>query len=162
MPKQTQIVLLAAMFSVAVGGSAQLPPPRSPNPNPWSGTWKLDYTRSSPGIQHGDAPERYRLTLGPAFQDAVTLKWEIPELGEIVEGLTDGKPMVVHRDKPSPGLTLSVQAEGKAQLVYTVRRNNVLLGGGRMMLVDNGKAWVDLTWPADRLDLASELVYVKE
>lgn len=90
------------------------------------------------------------------------LKWEIPELGEIVEGQTNGKPMVVHRDKPSPGLTLSVQAEGKAQLVYTVQRNGVLLGGGRMMLVDDGKAWVDLTWPVDRLDLASELVYVKE
>jgi hypothetical protein len=31
-----------------------------------------------------------------------------------------------------------------------------------MMLVDNGAAWVDLTWPLDRQDLASELVYVKQ
>ena len=35
-----------------------------------------------------------------------------------------------------------------------------------MMLVDDGHAWVDLTWPAenghDRQDLASELVYVKQ
>ena len=31
-----------------------------------------------------------------------------------------------------------------------------------MMLVDDGKAWVDLTWPEDRQDLASELVYVKQ
>ena len=156
-------ILLATVLSCAtIIGSAQLPQPHPPNPNPWNGTWKLNYSRSSPGIKHGDAPERYRLTLGPAFQNAVALKWEIPELGEIAEGQTDGKPMVVHRDKPRPGLTLGVQAVGKAQLVYTVQRNGVLLGGGRMMLVDDGKAWVDLTWPVDRLDLASELVYVKE
>ena len=31
-----------------------------------------------------------------------------------------------------------------------------------MMLVDNGAAWVDLTWPDDRQDLASELLYVRQ
>lgn len=30
------------------------------------------------------------------------------------------------------------------------------------MLVEQGKSWVDITWPIDRQDLASELVYVEQ
>jgi hypothetical protein len=108
------------------------------------------------------APQAYRLTLGPAIADPVSLKWEIPELGEIATGATDGKPMEVHRTTPTKGLSLGVRSEGKSQLVYSVYREGKLIGGGRMMLVDNGAAWVDLTWPLDRQDLASELVYVKQ
>ena len=142
--------------------SAQLPPPKPADPNPWNGTWKLDVSRSSPEVVKAGAPQAYRLTLGPAITDVVSLKWEIPELGEIVTGATDGKPMEVHRTTPTEGLTLGVRSEGRAQLVYSVYREGKLIGGGRMMLVDNGAAWVDLTWPLDRQDLASELVYVKQ
>ena len=69
--RSTQLLLTALTFSVILAGSAQLPPPRPANPNLWNGTLKLDYSRSSPGISHGDGPERYRLTLGPASQNAV-------------------------------------------------------------------------------------------
>lgn len=141
---------------------AQLPPPKPADPNPWNGTWKLDASRSSPEVVKVGAPMAYRLTLGPAIADVVSLKWEIPELGEIVTGATDGKPMEIHRTTPTNGLALGVRSEGKAQLVYSVYRDGKLIGGGRMMLVDNGAAWVDLTWPLDRQDLASELVYVKQ
>jgi hypothetical protein len=141
---------------------AQLPPPKPADPNPWNGTWKLDASRSSPEVVKAGAPQAYRLTLGPAITDVVSLKWEIPELGEIATGATDGKPMDVHRTTPTNGLTLGVRSEGKAQLVYSVYREGKLIGGGRMMLVDSGAAWVDLTWPLDRQDLASELVYVKQ
>ena len=141
---------------------AQLPSPKPADPNPWNGTWKLDASRSSPAAAQDGTPQAYRFTLGPAITDVVSLKWEIPELGEIVTGATDGKPMEVHRTKPTNGLTLGVRSEGKAQLVYSVYRDGKLIGGGRMMLVDNGAAWVDLTWPLDRQDLASELVYVKQ
>jgi hypothetical protein len=141
---------------------AQLPAPKPADPNPWNGTWKLDASRSSPEVVKAGAPQVYRLTLGPATTDVVSLKWEIPELGEIATGATDGKPMEVHRTTPTHGLSLGVRSEGKAQLVYSVYREGKLIGGGRMMLVDNGAAWVDLTWPLDRQDLASELVYVKQ
>ena len=70
--------------------------------------------------------------------------------------------MEVHRITPINGLTLGVRSEGKAQLVYSVYRQGKLIGGGRMMLVDRGNAWVDLTWPLGRQDLGSELVYVKQ
>ena len=75
--------------------------------NPWSGTWVLNASRSTPGIKD-QAAEGYRFTLQPDGQ----VKWEIPSLGEVVTGKTDGVPMKVHRTKPSPGLTLSVTAEG--------------------------------------------------
>ena len=159
-PKSAFLCLCNILLSCTA--IAQLPPPKAADPNPWNGTWKLDASRSSPEVVKAGAPQAYRLTLGPAITDVVSLKWEIPELGEIATGATDGKPMAVHRTTPTKGLTLGVRSEGKAQLVYTVYRDGKLTGGGRMMLVDNGAAWVDLTWPLDRQDLASELVYVKQ
>lgn len=150
-------VLLAAMPL-----SAQLPPRKPADPSPWNGSWKLDVQRSSPAAAGEGVPQVYRFTLGPGENDAVPIKWEIPELGEVVQGSTDGKPMTIHRTRPTPGLALGVRKDGPASLLYTVYRNGKLFGGGRMMLVDDGHAWVDLTWPDDREDLASELVYVKQ
>ena len=161
-PTRKSLALLAALTLTA---AAQLPPPKPPSPNPWNGTWKLDVARSSPAAAEAGVPQAYRFTLGPSGPAAVPITWEIPELGEVVTGRTDGAPMPIRRTKPTPGLTLAVRTDGPAALTYTVLRNGKNTGGGRMMLVDNGRAWVDLTWPAengkDRQDLASELIYVK-
>jgi len=73
------------------------------------------------------------------------ITWEIPSLGEVVRGKTDGQPMPVHRLKPTPGLTLSVKAEGPTVLLYTVARDGKPPGEGRMTLVEDGKAWVDIS-----------------
>ena len=154
--------LLIALLLAAVPLSAQLPPRKPADPNPWNGSWKLDIKRSSPAAAEAGVPQVYRFTLGPGDGGIVPIKWEIPELGEVVDGSTDGKPMVVHRTKPTPGLALGVRRAGPASLLYSVYRDGKLDGGGRMMLVDDGHAWVDLTWPEDREDLASELVYVKQ
>jgi hypothetical protein len=125
--------------------------------NPWNGTWVLDASRSTPGIKD-QAAQAYRFTLQPDGQ----IKWEIPSLGEVVTGKTDGVPMEVHRTKPSPGLTLSVTAEGPEVLIYKVARNGKPEGEGRMTLVENGKAWVDISWPAGQPQYAGEVVYVKQ
>ncbi len=153
-------VLLA--FGIVMGAHAQLPKPKPVDPNPWNGSWKLNVQRSSPVAAQKGVPQVYRLTLGPGPSADVPIKWEIPELGEVVTGRTNGTPMPVTRTKPSPGLRLAVRRDGVASLLYSVSRDGKLIGGGRMMLVDNGSAWVDLTWPANRQDLASSLVYVKE
>lgn len=158
--RQITTAVLAAVLSV--GSQAQLPPPKPADPNPWNGSWKLNVQRSSPVAAELGVPQMYRFTLGPASSPNVTIKWEIPELGEIVTGKTDGTPMQVVRSKPTAGLSLAVHTDGTASLVYSVFRNGSLIGGGRMVLVDNGHAWVDLTWPDDRRDLASVLTYVKE
>lgn len=142
--------------------SGQLPPRKPAGTSPWNGSWKLDVKRSSPAAAGEGVPQVYRFTLGPTDVATVPIKWEIPELGEVVEGSTDGKPMPIRRTKPTPGMALGVRKDGPASLVYSVYRNGKLFGGGRMMLVDEGHAWVDLTWPDDRQDLASELVYVKQ
>jgi len=125
--------------------------------SPWNGTWLLDVGRSTPGIKD-QAAEGYRFTLQPDGQ----IKWEIPSLGEVVTGKTDGVPMEVHRTKPSPGLTLSVKAEGPTVLLYKVARDGKPVGEGRMTLVENGKAWVDISWPAGQPQYAGEVVYVKQ
>ncbi len=153
-------LLFIALLPV-MGAQQQLPKPLPADPNPWNGTWRLDPNRSSPGTAD-QAADAYRFTLGPSGPASVTIKWEIPSLGEIVIGRTDGRPMTIHRSKPTPGLTLSVRTEGTSVLRYQVFKDSKLTGGGRMMLVDQGKSWVDLTWPLDRQDLASELVYVKQ
>lgn len=125
--------------------------------NPWNGTWVLDASRSTPGAKD-QAADAYRFTLHPDGR----LKWEIPSLGEVVTGKTDGVPMEIHRTKPSPGLTLSVMAEGPVVLLYKVARNGKPEGEGRMTLVEDGKAWVDISWLAGKPQYAGELVYVKK
>jgi hypothetical protein len=112
---------------------ASLAPVTTPAENPWNGTWVLDASRSTPGAKD-QAAEGYRFTLQPDGQ----IKWEIPSLREVVTGKTDGVPMEIHRTKPSPGLTLSVIAEGPEVLIYKVARNGKPEGEGRMTLVENG------------------------
>lgn len=161
---KSHVALCASLLGViaAVSASAQLPPPKPLDPNPWNGSWRLNVQRSSPVAAEPGIPQVYRLTLGPGPSPDVPIRWEIPELGEVVTGRTDNVPMPVQRTKPSRGLKLAIQTDGPASLRYTVFRNNEVIGGGRMMLVDNGTAWADLTWAADRQDLATLLVYVRQ
>jgi hypothetical protein len=154
--------VLAIVWNALGACHAQLPAPKSINPNPWNGTWRLNVPRSSSIAAETGVPRTYRFTLGPGNSEDVPIKWEIPELGEIVTGHTDGKPMLIKRLSPDARLFLEVRAEGTSVLRYVVRRNGTVVGGGRMMLVDSGTAWVDITWPEDRQDLASELIYVKQ
>jgi len=124
---------------------ASLSPATTPAENLWNGTWLLDASRSTPGIKD-QAAEGYGFTLQPDGQ----IKWEIPSLGEVVTGKTDGVPMEIHRTKPSE------------VLMYKVARNGKPEGEGRMTLVENGKAWVDISWPAGQPQYAGEVVYVKQ
>ena len=153
---------LLSVLCLASWGVSQLPAPKPADPNPWNGTWKLDVKRSSPAAAEEGVPQAYRFTLGPGHDGVVPIQWEIPDLGEVVKGSTDGKPMHILRNTPTPGLALGVRRDGATSLLYSVYNNGRLIGGGRMMLVDNGAAWVDLTWPDDRQDLASELLYVRQ
>ena len=153
--------LLFALISAFQAG-AQLPAPKPIDPNPWNGSWRLSVQRSSPVAAEPGVPQVYKFTLGPGSSSDVAIKWEIPELGEVVAGRTNDVAMPVVRTKPAPGLKLAVRTDGSASLLYSIFRDTKLVGGGRMMLIDNGTAWVDLTWPADRQDLASALVYVRE
>jgi hypothetical protein len=142
---------LALVFAV------QSTPAAPPIQSPWNGSWVLDAGRSTPGIKD-QAADGYRFTLEPDGQ----IKWEIPTLGEVVTGHTDGQPMEIHRNKPTPGLTLAVRAEGPRVLTYKVARNGKPEGEGRMTLVENGKAWVDISWPDGHPEYAAALVYVRQ
>jgi len=144
-------VLLAALTCLACAS------PALAAGSPWNGTWKLDPVRSSPGAKEG-AAEDYRFNIRPDGQ----IRWEIPSLKEVVTGKTDGRPMVIRRVTPVPGLTLSVRPDGPAVLLYQVSLNGRPQGEGRMTLVENGRSWVDITWPAGRPERASEVVYVRE
>src|ERR1700761_2329994 len=84
----TPVLLLAA----GVRLSAQLPQPRPLDPSPWNGSWKLKRRRSSPVASQRGVPQVYRFMLGPGPSPSVLIQWEIPELGEVVKGKTDGDP----------------------------------------------------------------------
>ncbi len=161
MTSRSAVLAPVLLLSVVSMGISQLPAPKPADPNPWNGTWKLDVKRSSPAAAGEGVPQAYRLTLGAGNGSVVPIMWEIPELGEVVKGVTDGSPMAIHRTVPTPGMALGVRRDGASALVYTVYKNGKVVGGGRMMLVDDGAAWVDLTWPDARQDLASELVYAR-
>jgi hypothetical protein len=138
-----------------VAAAQALPPPPSLTESPWNGDWVLSQTRNTQQIKDA-AAGGYRFHLQPDGQ----IRWEIPSLHEVVEGRTDGKPMTIRRPNPT-ALTLAVTAEGPWVLRYKVSRNGQPEGEGRMTLVDQGRAWVDLSQPAGRPDLAGAVVYVR-
>lgn len=123
----------------------------------WDGTWHLDVARSS-GVAKQGAPEAYRFTIDSDEQ----IVWKIPSLGEVVRGRVGGKPMIIRRSEPTRGLALSVKRDGRWGLSYTVYRNGHVDGGGRMMLVDDATAWVDLTWIGRHSQPGPYLVYVRD
>jgi hypothetical protein len=125
--------------------------------SPWNGSWRLDVARSSPAAKEG-AAAGYRFH----FEADGKFRWEIPSLNEVVLGKIGGTPAAIRRDGKDTGLTLSLKAEGIREMTYQVARHGKLLGGGRMTLVDNGTAWVDLTSAAGQPEMAHQIVYVKQ
>ncbi len=149
-------VLIFASFIAATASMAaaqSLPPVPVLAESPWNGDWILSRTRNTAEIKAA-AADGYRFHLQPDGH----IRWEIPSLHEVVEGRLGGKPMPIRRLKPTT-LTLAVSAEGPRVLVYHVARNGRPEGEGRMTLVDQGKAWVDISQPAGRPDLAGAVVY---
>ncbi len=102
----------------------------------------------------------------PGYMFVVTqegaITWQIPAIGEIATGHTTGEPMAVHRWKPAPGMMLSVRADGRLLFHYQVLKNGVVEGAGLMRLIEGGKAWVDISWLADKPEDAGELVYIRD
>ncbi len=142
------IISLSAWFTFSGVAKAQ---------SAWDGTWRLDVVRSSFVAKEGGY-EAYRFTF---TSDDRTI-WEVPSLGEVVRGRIGGEAMNIHRNEPTTGVALSVKRDGKWGLRYTVYRNGRVDGGGRMMLVDDATAWVDLTWVGRHSHPGSYLVYMKE
>lgn len=89
----------------------------------------------------------YRFTLGSHHE----IRWEIPSLGEVVTGHTDGQPMPIHRSEPTPSLTLAITAVGPLTLLYKVAKDGKPVGQGRMTLVEDGKP--GSTFPGPRTTL---------
>lgn len=122
----------------------------------WNGHWVLSPARNTQEIKD-QAANDYTFTIG---EDG-PIKWEIPSLGEVVVGRTDGQPMEIHRPGVPPGLTLSVEAEGPRVLLYKVAKDGVPKGQGRMTLIEDGKAWVDISWPYGQPQYAGVVIYVR-
>jgi len=150
------IVLVAVTSTLASVGIAQtLPPAPVLTESPWNGDWVLSQTRNTAEIKAA-AADGYRFHLEPDGR----IRWEIPSLHEVVEGRTDNRPMPIRRLRSTP-LTLAVSVDGPRVLVYHVARNGKPEGEGRMTLVDQGRAWVDISEPAGRPDLVGAIVYVR-
>ena len=152
-----RLVICAAAIAVTAGAATaqRLPPVPVLTESPWNGDWVISPTRNTAEIKEA-AADGYRFHLQPDGR----IRWEIPSLREVVEGRVDGQPMSIRRLKPT-NLTLSVTAEGARVLVYHVARDGKPEGEGRMTLVDQGRAWVDISQPAGRPDLAGAVIYVR-
>ena len=132
-----------------------LPPVPVLTESPWNGDWVLSQTRNTAEIKDA-AADGYRFHLEPDGR----IRWEIPSLHEVVEGRVDGQPMPIRRLQPT-ALTLAVSAEGPRVLIYHVARDGKPEGEGRMTLVEQGSAWVDISQPVGRPDLAGAVIYVR-
>jgi hypothetical protein len=149
------LVAAAVALATPLAAVAALPPRPMLAESPWNGDWVLSQTRN-PQEMKDAAAAGYRFHLQPGG----AIRWEIPSLHEVVDGRTDGRPMAIRRQKPTP-MTLAVTAEGPYVLRYKVARGGAPLGEGRMTLVDQGKAWVDISQPPGRPDLAGAVIYVR-
>lgn len=149
----TGAAIIATTVSVAMAQG--LPPVPVLIESPWNGDWVLSPTRNTAEIKEA-AADGYRFHLQPDGR----IRWEIPSLHEVVEGRVNGQPMAIRRLKPT-ALTLAVSVEGSRVLVYHVARNGKPEAEGRMTLVDQGKAWVDISQPVGRPDLAGAVIYVR-
>ena len=123
--------------------------------SPWDGDWKLDVARSSAAAKEG-AAEGYRFHVAKGI-----LRWQIPSLKEDFTMRVGGTPSAVRRGGVVQKTAIAVRGAGPAAFTYTVSVAGKPVGEGRMQLIDSGKAWVDLNWPAHRPLLGSEIVYVK-
>ena len=121
----------------------------------WNGDWKLDVARSSAAAKAG-AADGYRFHVANG-----TLRWQIPSLKEDFTIRIGGAPSAVRRGGVVRMTAIAVRAAGPAVFTYTISAAGKSVGEGRMQLIDSGKAWVDLIWPADRPLMGSEIVYVK-
>jgi hypothetical protein len=146
---------LGATLPPGPAAGQTLPAPPTLTESPWNGDWVLSQTRNTQQIKDA-AAAGYRFHVSSDGE----IRWEIPSLHEVVEGRTDGQPMTIRRPKPTAS-TLAVTAEGPWVLRYEVSRDGKPEGEGRMTLVDQGRAWVDLSQPAGRPDLAGAVVYVR-
>ncbi|WP_010217750.1 hypothetical protein [Sphingomonas sp. PAMC 26621] len=153
----SRLFLSATLLAATAGGAVaqDLPPVPVLTESPWNGDWVQSPTRNTADIKAA-AARGYRFHLQPDGR----IRWEIPSLHEVVEGRVDGQPMSIRRLKPT-ALTLSVTAEGPRVLLYHVVNNGNPEGEGRMTLIDQGTAWVDISQPVGRPDLAGAVIYVR-
>jgi hypothetical protein len=121
--------------------------------SPWNGDWVLSPTRNTNSARES-AAEGYRFHISADG----SIRWEIPTLHEVVEGRTNGQPMEIHR-RGANGMTLAVTTEGAWILHYVVAKDGKPVGEGRMTIVEEGRAWVDITQPFGRPDLAHVVIY---
>ena len=145
----TKSAFVLAILALVSTGSALA------SPNGWNGRWVLSQTRNPEAIKK-QAAEDYDFTLG---EDG-SITWRIPSLNEIVAGHTDGQRMQINRPGVK-GLTLAVTAEGPYVLLYKVARDGTPVGEGRMTLVENGTAWVDISGPAGKPQYTGAVIYVR-
>lgn len=155
------MIFRLVLYATFIAGTANmavaqvLPPVPVLTESPWNGDWVLSATRNTAEIKEA-AADGYRFHLQPDGR----IRWEIPSLHEVVEGRVDGQPMAIRRLKPT-ALTLAVSAEGPRVLIYHVAKDGKPEGEGRMTLVDQGRAWVDISQPVGRPDLAGVVIYVR-
>jgi hypothetical protein len=151
------VALLGLLVAGACAAKAAsgLPPVPVMSHSPWDGDWVVSRTRNPKDIIDA-AADGYRFQLAGDGR----IRWEIPSLHEVVEGHVDGRPMPIRRPGSS-GQSLSVTASGAYVLAYRVYRDGKPNGEGRMTLIDQGKAWVDVTQPFGRPDLAAAVIYVR-
>ena len=155
MIRRVAILAFLALASAAEAKAQALPSRPVLSESPWNGEWVLSQTRNTAEIKAA-AADGYRFHLEPDGH----IRWEIPSLHEVVTGRLNGQPMAIRRLKPT-ALTLAVSAQGERVLVYHVAKDGKPQGEGRMTLVDQGRAWVDISEPAGRPDLAGAVVYVR-
>ena len=96
-----------------------------------------------------------------SFPSADTIKWDIPDYKETVEGKTDGSDLPISGPTAPKNMTLAVKLTGK-KISYTVKHEGKPIGRGNVTLSADGKAATDVSWNEGKLNEKTSAVFEKQ
>ncbi len=96
-----------------------------------------------------------------SFPAADTIRWDIPDYKESVEGKTDGSDMAISGPTAPKNMTLAVKLVGK-KISYTVKHDGKPIGHGDITLAANSKVATDVSWNEGKQTEKTSAVFEKQ
>jgi hypothetical protein len=91
-----------------------------------------------------------------------TMRWEIAEYKETVEGKTDGTDLAIEGPTAPEGFTLAIKSLSPNKLSYTVKLKGKPFGIAEMSLSADGKTMTHINWSPGKESEKTTGVYLKQ
>jgi hypothetical protein len=90
------------------------------------------------------------------------LRWSYPEEGQSYVASLDGKMAPYQGSRAVPGIAMSLHAVSANEIRWTESVNGKALTEGRDVLMENGRALRETSWPVARPQDKQDAMYQRE